>query len=369
MTLLVIYVLVALGFSFLCSIAEAVLLSVTPAYIGTLEEKRPQAARRLLRQKEDIDRPLAAILSLNTIAHTVGAAGAGAQAAVVFGSGAVGLASAVLTLLILVLSEIIPKTLGAVYWRALAPVVSRIVRVLELILYPFVLLSMGLTRLLARERESAVNREEIAAMADLGAQEGEIARGESLIMKNLFRLRDLTVADVMTPRDVVFRLPDITTVAEFVRAHGDAPFSRVPIHGGNRDELGGLVLKNDVLLAHARGEGGRALSELRRDVPELDARTPLPGALERLLQGRAHLGVVRGPAGAFAGIVTLEDVIETLLGLEIVDEADSQANMQARARARWQQRAKALGLPVDEVAGPALRGTHEPSRHGETAAS
>lgn len=349
MTLLVVYVLVALGFSFLCSIAEAVLLSVTPAYIGTLEKKQPRAARLLLRQKEDIDRPLAAILSLNTIAHTVGAAGAGAQAAVVFGSDAVGMASAVLTLLILVLSEIIPKTLGAVYWRSLAPPVSRVVRGLELVLYPFVLLSMGLTRLLSRERESSVSREEIAAMADLGAREGEIAHGESLILNNLFRLRDLTVEDVMTPRNVMFALPDTTTVGEFVQAHGDTPFSRIPIRRGDNDAITGIALKHDVLLAHARDELDRPLHQFRRDVPTLRAGAPLPSALERLLQGRAHLAVVLDRAGGVGGVVTLEDVIETLLGLEIVDEVDRQANMQALARARWRKRAQALGLPVEEV--------------------
>lgn len=349
MTLLLLYVSLALVFSFLCSVAEAVLLSVTPAYIATLEQEGRRSGTLLRRFKENIDHPLAAILTLNTIAHTVGAAGAGAQAAAVFGNQWVGLASVVLTLLILFLSEIIPKTLGAVYWRSLAPYLTSPLQWLIRILLPLVLFSEWLTRLVSRERGAAsFEREELSAMADLGVETGELRQEESQVLKNLMQLRFLSLEDVMTPRTVVFALPETMTVAEVVKDYPSIAFSRLPIYGKNLDDITGFVLKNDVLLAHARGEKDRPLKAFRREIAALSEDTRLPDALEILLDRRQHILLVKDPYGGTAGFATLEDILETLLGLEIVDEADRIVDMRALARERWRKRAGTLGLLSEE---------------------
>ena len=231
MVLLLLYVSLALGVSFMCSLIEAVLLSVTPTFVASMEKEKPGAAARLGRLKENIDRPLAAILSLNTIAHTVGAAGAGAQAAVVFGSAAVGVASAVLTLLILVVSELIPKTLGAVHWRRMALPVARVVEALVVVTYPFVLLAQGIHKVLTPAGASDhISRAEVAAMAELGAEQGVLDETESKIVANLLRLRSLSATDIMTPRTVVFALAESETVGSVVDDPRASPFSRVPLY-------------------------------------------------------------------------------------------------------------------------------------------
>lgn len=356
MTLLIVYILVALAFSFLCSIAEAVLLCVTPGYVQHLQTKRPRTAAWLGALKVNIDRPLAAILTLNTIAHTVGAAGAGAQATKIFGDAALGLASAILTLLILVFSEIIPKILGAVYWRPLAPSVTRFVRLLVWILYPFVLVSAEFTRLFSgRIRKHQVNRDELAALAHLGVQEGQLDPGELHIFKNLLALRSLKAADVMTPRTVVFALPEAMTVDQFFAAHSEVPFSRIPIFRGDRDEMTRFVLKNDLLLAQARDEHERTLNDFARPLPSVESQTIISELLERMLVWRTHLAVVRDDYGGMCGLVSMEDAVETLLGSEIIDEADRESDLQKLARAAWVKRAAELGLPVHEIAAPLER--------------
>ena len=241
MTLLIVYIAVALLFSFLCSIAEAVLLSVTTPYIALQEKRHPRTGNILRELKQDINRPLAAILTLNTIAHTVGAAGAGAQAAAVFGNAWVGLVSAILTLLILVFSEIIPKTLGAHYWKALAPATAHGLRYLVLALYPFVLLSVRLTGKLTDETTlTGFSREEFLVMADLSAREGRLAPQESRILKNLLLLRRNPVRDAMTPRTVVFSLPSSMRVQSWFQRYHKSRFSRIPIYAKDRDPVTGF---------------------------------------------------------------------------------------------------------------------------------
>ena len=346
--LLFVYLGIALGFSFLCSVAEAVLLSITPSYTATLRAEKPAAAAVVDRLKENVERPLAAILSLNTIAHTVGAAGVGAQAQIVFQGKYVGLTSAVLTLLILVLSEIIPKTIGAVYWRGLAPMVARLVNWLIYLMYPLVVMSEWLAKLLSpADAHPTVTRAEVAALAAQGAAEGHLDEGESRILTNLFRFKELTARDIMTPRTVVVSLPQTATVAEFVSRTPEIVFSRIPIYDGTRDEVTGFVLKNDLLLAHARGEDARPLIDFRREMVTMPAIVGLTSVFERLTGERAHIALLVDEFGGVAGLVTLEDVVETLLGLEIVDEADKTADMQQLARKRWKARAKELGLEVD----------------------
>lgn len=345
MLLLITYVIIALGFSFLCSIAEAVLLSVSSPYIALLEKEGKPSGALLRKLKEDVNNPLAAILTLNTIAHTIGAAGAGAQAVVVFGNAYVGIASAVLTLLILIFSEIIPKTLGAHHWRKLAPATAYTLRVLVWILYPFVLLAEKLTRGLSHGPTlKGFSREEFAVMSELGAAEGQLHKRESKILKNLFHLRQNTVGDVMTPRTVVFALPEALCVADFFVEHVDKRFSRIPIYTQNRDHITGFVLRSDLLLAQAKNEGERALSVYCRELDALPETTSLLQAFEYFLNKRAQIMLVVDEYGATEGIVTLEDVLETLLGLEIIDESDRTADMRALARQLWQRRAKAMGV-------------------------
>ena len=349
MALLVFYVLLALGVSFLCSVLEAVLLSVTPSYVGAMEEERPAAAEQLRTLKDDIDRPLAAILSLNTIAHTIGAAGAGAQAAKVYGDASVGIFSAVLTLLILIISEIIPKTLGASYWRELAPISARVLRVLILMLYPLVVLSQGITRLLSRgEKQASVSREEITALAELGHQEGVFEKEESRILKNLFRFSSLRVRGIMTPRTVLFALPETRTVGEVMHENEHLRFSRIPLYGKNRDDITGYVLKDDLLLKAAQDEQALGLSEFKREMFVVPDTLPLPEFFERLLDKSEHIALVVDEYGGVAGVASMEDVVETLLGLEIVDEADSAEDMQELARQQWLNRARRLGVVSDD---------------------
>ena len=343
LTLLVVYVSVAIGVSFLCSIMEAVLLSVTPAYVGALDTERPEVAHRLRELKDDVDRPLAAILTLNTVAHTIGAAGAGAEAAAYFGNGAIGIFSAILTLGILVLSEIIPKTLGAVYWRGLAPVVSRALKPLILLLFPLVVMSQWFAKLLTRgEKKGDVSREELAALADIGAEEGVFNPREAQLFKSLLRFKSLSVSDVMTPRTVVVAFAETASVQELVDAR--RPFSRYPIYAASSDDITGYVLLSEALTKVADDATETPLSSLRRELVVVPEDESLLEVFERLVEGREHIARVVDEYGGTAGIATMEDVIETLLGLEITDENDTDEDMQALARERWRERAAQLGL-------------------------
>ncbi|KAA5540457.1 HlyC/CorC family transporter [Roseiconus nitratireducens] len=349
MTLLIIYLCVAIGFSFYCSVAEAVLLSITPSFTATLQKTKPADAVRLKVLKENIDRPLAAILSLNTIAHTIGAAGVGAQAAVVWGSGSVAIASAVMTLLILIFSEIIPKTIGALYWRSLAPLVGKSVMLLIWMLYPLVWISEKLTKLLSGGKvHHSVTREELHAMAEIGAQQGVLAEDESRIFRALMRFPQITVADIMTPRVVVIAFPQSSTVGQTLDSTPELRVTRIPIYDQRLDDATNFVLASDLLLARSRGENDRPLSELGRELATIADDTSAKAALDALLKNRQHIALVLDQFGSAVGIVTLEDVIETLLGLEIVDEQDTEVDMQTFARERWRERAKRHGIELPE---------------------
>ncbi|MFO7903854.1 MAG: CNNM domain-containing protein [Pirellulaceae bacterium] len=340
-----VYAAVALCFSFLCSVAEAVLLSISPSYLGTLETTKPRTAKKLSRFKEDIDRPLAAILTLNTIAHTAGAGGAGAEAAAYFGGTNVGIVMTVLTLMILFLSEIVPKTLGAIYWRGLAPVTAVFVQGLIWILYPLILVTELLTQWLARGKPvRTFSRDEFAAMADIGARDGLLDDKESRILTNLFRLPGLVVEDIMTPRPVVFALQQDLTVEEVLKTYPEMSFSRIPIYAGTEDEVTGFVLKTDILLSGQ--DGNVKLSDLTRELRAVHEQTQLSKVLEDLLDHRAHIMLVVDDFGSMRGIVTLEDVVETLIGMEIVDEADQIDNMRRLARQKWEERMQRAGIDV-----------------------
>jgi CBS domain containing-hemolysin-like protein len=344
--LLTTYILLALVFSFLCSVAEAVLLSITPSYIAGLQDKNSKLAALLKQLKQDnVDQSLAAILTLNTIAHTVGAIGSGSKATVVFGSAWFGLFSAVMTLMILFLSEIIPKTIGAVYWRTLAGFTARFVRTLIWVLYPLIRLSEALTRLIARGKAVHVfRREEFVAMAGIGESAGKIDPRESRIIRNLFRLSSLTVSDIMTPRTVISSLPQDITVSEALDAKPSVTFSRLPLYEKDLDHVTGFILRDDLLHSKALDGDDFKLQTLRRDIKTVSDTMPLSDLLEFLLDQRQQIALVIDEYGGTNGLVTIEDVVETLLGMEIVDEMDRVEDMRALARRQWEKRAKALGV-------------------------
>ena len=346
--LLTTYILLALVFSFLCSVAEAVLLSITPSYIAGLQDKNSKLAALLKQLKQDnVDQSLAAILTLNTVAHTVGAIGSGSKATVVFGSAWFGLFSAVMTLMILFLSEIIPKTIGAVYWRTLAGLTARFVRTLIWVLYPLIWLSEALTRLIARGKAVHVfSREEFVAMAGIGESAGKIDPRESRIIRNLFRLSSLTVSDIMTPRTVISSLPQDITVSEALDAKPSVTFSRLPLYEKDLDHVTGFILRDDLLHSKALDGDDFKLQTLRRDIKTVSDTMPLSDLLEFLLDQRQQIALVIDEYGGTNGLVTIEDVVETLLGMEIVDEMDRVEDMRALARRQWEKRANALGEPL-----------------------
>jgi len=345
MGLLLFYLFLAIGVSFLCSILEAALLSITPTYIAAAEQKGQRKGALLRQLKEDINRPLSAILTLNTIAHTVGAAGVGAQAQIVFGKASVSLVSAVLTFLILVLSEIIPKTLGASHWRALAGFTAQSANLLIVLTYPLVVLCQKITDWLsAEESRPAVSAEEFRAMARVGAEEGIFEKGESNILQNLFKLRSLRIKDIMTPRPVVIKHSENAAISEVLEKRNQLRVSRIPIYENDEEEIAGYVLKTDLYHAAANGEGHRRLKEFKRKPLILPEAISIRTLFERLLESREHIAVVVDEYGGFAGVATVEDVIETLLGIEITDEADAVEDMRKLARERWERRARKLGL-------------------------
>lgn len=344
--ILIVYVAMALLLSFLCSISEAVLLSVTPSYIESLKEKRPKRAALLKLLKQDkVDQSLAAILTLNTIANTAGAVGAGAKATVVFGSVWLGLFSAVMTLMILFLSEIIPKTIGAVYWSKLAGPVAAFVNTLIMILYPIVWISEKITKVVAHGKDVHVfSRDEFIAMARVGEQTGHLQRKESLIIRNLFRFEGLKVTDIMTPRTVISALPEDMKIIDALKHVTQTPFSRLPIYGKGFDDITGFVLKDDVLIFSAQRRLEEKLSPLKRKIFAVPESVSLSALLERFLKDRQHIAIVVNEYGGTTGLVTLEDLVETLIGMEIMDETDKVEDMRALARKQWADRAAALGI-------------------------
>jgi CBS domain containing-hemolysin-like protein len=344
MVLLFIYVFIALGFSFICSIAEAVILSVSQAYISLLEKEKKPSGKLLSELTGDINKPLSAILTLNTIAHTMGAAGAGAQAARVFGDAYLGVISAVLTFLILVFSEIIPKTLGATYWKQLAPVTAFFLKYLILALYPFVKMSQKMTSGFTEESPlKGLSRSELLAMAELSGQEGQLAQRESRFLKNLLQLHERTIKDAMTHRTVVYSIPETMTVAEFVSEKADTQFSRIPIFEvGNSENITGYVMKSEILLANANDAGGKPVSEFSKSMTTLLSSMPLSSTFDHFLNSREHMLLAVDEYGGLEGILTLEDLLESLLGIEIVDESDTNVSMKQLAKVMWKRREKRM---------------------------
>ena len=344
------YVFLAIAVSFLCSVMEAVLLSITPAYIARYEQEKPRFGRRLKKIKDDIETPLAAILTLNTIAHTVGAAGAGAQAAHVFGDEYVGVISAVLTILILVFSEIIPKTIGALYWKQLVPATISLIKVTVLTTYPLVKLTNIITRFLSRNKKKTyISHSEVIALAEMGIREGVFYSQESKVLRSLFELRNLSANDIMTPRTVLTAFDENLTVEDIFNAHSDLPFSRIPVYSDNIDSITGFVLKVDIFLKAAEDKHETKLVDIRRDIMDYPEWVGVYKLFEELVKNDEHIALMVDEYGGTAGIVTLEDIIETLIGAEITDETDYAEDMQEVAREQWKERSdKNSGEIIDE---------------------
>ena len=332
MELLLFYLSLAILLSFLCSVLEAVLLSLTPSFILVLKDSGSRAGTLLEKLKRDVDRPLAAILSLNTIAHTVGAAGVGAQAQVVFSNLPFSVISGVLTLLILVLSEIIPKTLGATYWRPLAVPSAYLIHFLTISLAPFVYLSSVLSGLLTGgKRGPAISRDEIHAVADMGEREGIIDNADAKMLQSIMRFQTNKVNDVYTPRPVVKHFSSNSTIREVMDTEKELNFSRYPVLGSAQSILG-YALRNELLMAAANDEWNRRVKDFTHKAMIIPQQMPLKSALGLFLRSRSHMAMVVDEFGCFAGVLTLEDVVETLIGHEIMDEGDSIADLREFAR-------------------------------------
>jgi CBS domain containing-hemolysin-like protein len=318
---------------------EAVLLSVPISYLRSKISKGDTSAAAMIGLKEDIDKPLSAILTVNTIAHTVGAAGVGAQATIVFGKAYFGVVSAVLTLLILIFTEIIPKTLGANYSKELSNISSKIIKGMIFITYPFVWMSSILTRVLSRDKGAlTTSRDEISALASIGTQEGIFAEKENKIIQNLIKLKSIKVKEIMTPRIVVVTASEDMTMQEFKQNKEFLHYSRIPIYKDDKDNITGYILRELVFEYLADGRPKEKLSEIKRDIVTLPSTITLFDAWEELLRNKEHISLIVDEYGGMDGITTLEDIIETLLGFEIVDEKDKVVDMQKYAMKRWKER-------------------------------
>lgn len=365
MGLLIFYALISIFFSFLCSILEAVLLSISPTFVNVKKREGKSYASTLEELKNDVDKPLIAILTLNTIAHTVGAILVGVQAKVAYSElyGTtqrtvlgmqftedlmVGVVSTIMTILILVASEIIPKTIGATYWRQLANFTAKALKIMVLGLkYTGLLWLLQLfTKLVGGKGHhgSVLSREDFTAMTDMAHEEGVFEKSESTIIKNLLKFDEVLVKDVMTPRAVVKIASADKTIQTFFEENPKLRFSRIPIYKDKIDNIIGFVLKDNVYEEIINKNGDMPLEEIKRDILITRRSTPIPQLFDTLVAKREHIALVVDEYGSVSGLVTMEDVIETLLGLEIMDESDNVADLQLLARKNWENRAQRSGV-------------------------
>ncbi|MBR1851198.1 MAG: DUF21 domain-containing protein [Bacteroidales bacterium] len=350
MTLLLLFLFGAMAISFLCSVLESTLMSTPLSFITMREDEGYKPATRFKSYKTDNARPIAAILSLNTIANTIGAAGVGRQATLVFGSEWFGLISAITTILILIFSEIIPKTIGTKHWKQLMGFTAGTIRVLITVLFPVVWLIEKFTNIVADDEQeaAAVSREEVAAMADVGEDEGVIDEDENKIIQNVIKLGDVKCYDVMTPRVVAATAPESMTLRQFYKEQEYSHFSRIPIYADEEDFLTGYVLRSEALEELAEDHFSKTLADIKRPIPLFNEEMSVADIWDSLLKHKEQIAGIIDEYGSFQGIITLEDIIETIFGLEIIDESDAVSDMQQYARERWMQRQnrfKAITLP------------------------
>ena len=347
MALLLFFLLGAMAISFLCSILEATLMSTPISYITMREEEGYKPAARFKEYKQESSRPIAAILSLNTIANTIGAAGVGRQATEVFGSQWFGLVSAIMTVLILIFSEIIPKTIGTTRWKSLMGFATRAIRCLIFVMYPLVLLVEVITKWITPEdaQETAVSRDEVSAMANVAEEEGDLEEDENTIIQNLISMDEVPAYEVMTPRVVCEIAPESMTLKSFYKNKRFRHHSRIPVYANDDEYITGYILRMEALQLMAEDKFDLTLGEIRRDVATFDEDTPLDKIWDEMLSKDEQIAIIINEYGSFQGILTLEDIIETLLGSEIVDENDTVRDMQQLARDRWKRRAPRAARP------------------------
>ena len=335
-----VYLFGALAISFLCSVLEAVLLSTPMSFITAKEQEGKKSATLLKNLKNSVDRPVGAILSLNTIAHTIGSAGVGAEVTRIWGDEWFGLASVVLTLLILIFSEIIPKTIGSYSWRSLALPSAGVIKFLIYITYPFVILSELITKLFStKEKDNTVtvSREEVSAMVDMGTDEGVFKESESRIIKSCLKLSNVKAKEIMTPKIVLEMADESMSLKEFYDAN-DWRFSRIPIFKEDKDNVTGYVLKDIILEELSEDQFDIKLSEMKRPILTFSEDESVFTIWEKMLGMREHISIIVDEFGGLRGVVTMEDVLETMIGVEIVDEQDTTTDMQELAREVYQQR-------------------------------
>ena len=342
MALLLVFLLSAMLISFLCSVLEATLMSTPISYITMREEEGYKPATVLKGFKTDPSKALAAILSLNTIANTVGAAGVGKQATEVFGSPWFGLVSAITTILILVFAEIIPKNIGTTRWRRLTGFAAYTIQGLIFILYPIVYCVVWLQKLITpRDADATVSREEVSALADVAEESGELDEDENEIIQNVISLDEMTAADAMTPRVVAAIAPETMTLKRFYKDKRFLHHSRIPVFADNDEYITGYILRMEALQLIAEDKDDVTLGDIRRDIASFTEETTLDVIWDEMITKDEQISVIIDEYGSFQGILTLEDVIETILGNEIVDERDEVRDMQELAMERWKKRAAA----------------------------
>ncbi|MEM8764475.1 MAG: hemolysin family protein [Bacteroidota bacterium] len=370
MGLLLFYAFISIFFSFLCSILEAVLLSITPTYLNVKKQEGKEYAAQLEALKKDVDKPLIAILTLNTIAHTVGAILVGVQAKVayvelygtqtrsIFGIEftedlMVGVVSTIMTILILVASEIIPKTIGATYWKQLSNFTAKALNIMVFILKwtGLLWLLQLFTKLIGKKGHhgSVLSREDFTAMTDIAHEEGVFEESESKVIKNLLRFDEILAKDVMTPRTVMKIASEETSIQQFFDENRPLRFSRIPLFKERADNITGFFLKDELMEAIINKQGKEPLSTLKREILVTNRTKPIPDLFEKFIEQRNHISLVVDEYGSVSGLVTMEDVIETLLGLEIMDESDNVEDLQVLARRNWKTRAKRLGIIEEET--------------------
>ncbi len=333
MDLLILYFLLAVVVSFVCSVLESVLLSVNMPYISVLEKENPRVGKLLKDHKVNISKSISSILILNTIANTLGAAAVGAQAEIIFGSGAVFYVSVVLTFAILFLSEIIPKTIGAVYWKKLAPMSAYLIRIFIWITYPIILMTLFVTTRINKDKDTfSLTREELLESALQSEDEGVLDEQESDVIENILKLDTIKIHEILTPRTVVFALDGSRTIKEIVESEPAIfKFSRVPVYDGDIENITGMVLTKKIF-KQALTDQQVQLSSIQKDIYKINENIPVSMALDLFIKKKEHMFLVLDSYDQTEGIITLEDCVETILGVEIMDESDSHADMREVAK-------------------------------------
>lgn len=336
MTLLFLYLFLALCFSTLCSILEATVLSSTTSYIESMDKNsyNPKSIKLVKDMKEDIDKSIASILTLNTFAHTMGAAGVGAQAAIVFGEKWQSLVAFILTLLVLYITEIYPKTYAALYWKRFLVPTAYVISFLIKVTYPFIWVGAKITNYIQKNKTDEANfsKDEIMALVNLSEQEGTIQAKESDFIENLFKLKSIKTKDIMTPRSVVFALDLQTTIKEAIKNDKLYIHSRIPVFDKTIDNIEGMVFNRTILENSIKKKKHKTLEDIVSPVYKVSENLSVSVLIDLFLRRKTHLFIVEDAYGQTSGIVTLEDALETLLGVEIVDEMDEVEDMQEFAK-------------------------------------